>query len=82
MEAKNRQVALGQPEWYDKLNLLKFMHEKDFYTTKELIKILGISKQSVLKRIGRGNIEAVKTGRDYIIFKKDVDLAKLKADIK
>jgi len=59
------------------------MHaDKDFYTTKELIKILGISKQSVLKRIGRGNIKAVKTGRDYIIFKKDIDLGKLKADIK
>jgi len=41
------------------------MKEKDFYTTKELTKILNISKQSVLKRIGRGNIKAVKTGRDY-----------------
>ena len=58
------------------------MSEKDFYTTKELIEILGISKQSVLKRIGRGNIKAIKTGRDYIIFKRDVDLDKLKADIK
>jgi len=57
------------------------MREKDFYTTKELTKILGISKQSVLKRIGRGNIKAVKTGRDYIIFKKDIDLGKLKSDI-
>jgi excisionase family DNA binding protein len=59
------------------------MHtDRDFYTTKELIKILRISKQSVLKRIGRGNIKAVKTGRDYIIFKKDIDLDKIKADIK
>ena len=58
------------------------MREKDFYTTKELTKILGISKQSVLKRIGRGNIKAQKTDRDYIIFKKDIDLVKLKADIK
>jgi excisionase family DNA binding protein len=58
------------------------MSEKDFYTTKELVKILGISKQSVLKRIGRGNIPAVKIGRDYIIFKKDIDLGKLKSDIK
>jgi len=58
------------------------MKEKDFYTTKELTKILNISKQSVLKRIGRGNIKAVKTGRDYIVFKKDIDLPRLKDDIK
>jgi len=58
------------------------MREKEFYTTKELTKILGISKQSVLKRIGRGNIKAIKTGRDYIIFKGDIDLGKLKFDIK
>ena len=58
------------------------MKDKEFYTTRELTKILGISKQSVLKRIGRGNIKAVKTGRDYIVFKKDIDLCKLKADIK
>lgn len=58
------------------------MQEKDFYTTKELVEILGISKQSVLKRIGRGNIKAIKTGRDYIIFKRDIDLTKIKSDIK
>ncbi|MDP3882520.1 MAG: helix-turn-helix domain-containing protein [Candidatus Staskawiczbacteria bacterium] len=58
------------------------MREKDFYTTKELTKILKISKQSVLKRIGRGNINAIKTGRDYIVFKKDIDLNKLKSDVK
>ena len=58
------------------------MQEKDFYTTKELVEILGISKQSVLKRIGRGNIKAIKIGRDYIIFKRDIDLTKIKSDIK
>ena len=58
------------------------MQDKDSYTTKELIAILEISKQSVLKRIGRGNIKATKVGRDYIILKKDVDLGKLKSDIK
>jgi len=57
------------------------MVEKDFYTTKELTELLKISKQSVLKRIGRGNIKAVKISRDYIIFKKDIDLSKLKSDI-
>jgi len=58
------------------------MQEKDFYTTKELMELLKISRQSVLKRIGRGNIKAVRTGRDYIVFKKDLDLEKLRADIK
>ena len=57
------------------------MREKEFYTTKELAKILGISKQSVLKRIGRGNIHAVRTGRDYIVFKKHIDVSKLKSDM-
>jgi len=61
---------------------IKKTKEKDFYTTKELAEILKISKQSILKRIGRGNIKAIKTSRDYIIFKKDVDLGKLKSNIK
>lgn len=56
--------------------------EKDFYTTKELAEVLKISKQSVLKRVHRGNINAQKTGRDFIIFKKDIDLKKLSAEIK
>ncbi len=56
--------------------------EKDFYTTKELADILKISKQSVLKRVHRGNIKAQKTGRDFIIFKKDVNFKKLLTEIK
>jgi len=56
--------------------------EKNFYTTRELADILKISKQSVLKRVHRGNINAQKTGRDFIIFKKDVNLKKLIAEIK
>jgi len=56
--------------------------EKGFYTIKELADILKISKQSVLKRVHRGNVKAQKTGRDFIVFKKDVDLKKLTAEIK
>jgi excisionase family DNA binding protein len=55
--------------------------DKDFYTTTELAKELGISKVSVLKRIWRDNIKASKMGRDFIIFKKDVDIKKLSSDI-
>ena len=56
--------------------------ERDFYTTSELAGILHISKQSVLKRMHSGSIKAIKMGRDFIIFKKDVDLNKLKSIIK
>lgn len=58
------------------------MQEKNFYTTKELAEILKISKQSVLKRMHRGSIVALKAGRDFIVFKKDIDLNKLKSNIK
>ena len=51
--------------------------ERDFYTTNELAEILKISKQSVLKRMHNGSIKAQKMGRDFIIFKKDLDLKKL-----
>lgn len=57
------------------------MKEKDFYTTKELAGILKISKQSVLKRIHRGSIKAAKMSRDFIIFKKDINLKKLIIEI-
>ncbi|MDP3883291.1 MAG: helix-turn-helix domain-containing protein [Candidatus Staskawiczbacteria bacterium] len=58
------------------------INKKDFYTTKELADILKISKQSVLKRVHRENINAQKTGRDFIIFKKDINFKKLTAEIK
>ena len=60
----------------------KVIKEKDFYTTSELAGILQISKQSVLKRMHNGSIKAVKMGRDFIIFKKDLDLNKLKSIVK
>jgi len=56
--------------------------ERDFYTTKELSEILKISRQSVLKRLNNGSIKASKMGRNFVIFKKDVDLNKLKSIIK
>ena len=59
----------------------KIVIEKNFYTTTELAKVLKISKVSVLKRIWRGNIKARKMGRDFIIFKKDVNIKKLTLEI-
>ena len=56
--------------------------EKDFYTISELSKVLKISKVAVFKRIKRGSIIGQKMGRDFIIFKRDLNLEKLKAEIK
>jgi excisionase family DNA binding protein len=61
--------------------MIKIIIEKDFYTTKELAGILKISRQSVLKRLQGGSIKARKMGRNFIIFKKDIDLNKLRSII-
>ena len=47
------------------------MDLKDFYTTKELAEILGISRVAVFKKIKNGTIKAQKIGRNFVIFKKD-----------
>ena len=43
------------------------MENKEFITTAELAKILGISRVSVFKRIKRGQIKAIRVGRNFII---------------
>lgn len=53
--------------------------ESDFYTVPELAKILEISRISVFRRVSNGSIKGQKFGRDFIIFKKDIDLPKLKS---
>jgi len=60
----------------------KLATEKDFYTTVELAELLGISRISVFKRVRQGSIKGYKSSRDWIVFKKDVDLKKLKSIIK
>ena len=55
---------------------------KDYYTTTELAGVLGISRISVFKRVRQGSIVGQKIGRDFIIFKKDIDLKNLKTIIK
>jgi len=44
---------------------------KNYYSTIELAKLLGISRQAVLKKIKNGQIKAGKAGRNYIIYGKD-----------
>ena len=55
----------------------KIIREKDFYTTVEFAKLLGISRISVFKRVRQGSITGQKMGRNFIIFKKDINLKKL-----
>ena len=43
------------------------MENKEFITTAELAKILGISRIAVFKRIKRGQIKAIRVGRNFII---------------
>ncbi len=61
----------------------KILIEKgNFYTVPELAKLLGISRISVYRRVGNGSIKGQKFGRDFIIFKKDINLEKLKSIIR
>jgi len=49
------------------------MQSEEFYTTSELAKILGISRVTVFNKIKRGEIRAQKMGRNFVIFKEDLD---------
>lgn len=49
------------------------MDKKDYLSTSELAKILGISRVAVFKKIKKGEIKAVKIGRNFVIEKKDLD---------
>lgn len=45
---------------------------KNFISTTELAKLLGISRIAVYKKIKRGTIKAVKVGRNFVLEKKDL----------
>ena len=45
------------------------MENKEFITTTELAKILGISRIAVFKRIKRGQIKAIRVGKNFVISK-------------
>ena len=58
------------------------MEPKNYYTTTELAKILGISRVAVFKRIKNGSIKARKVGRNFVIYKADIgELEVLLSDI-
>jgi len=43
------------------------MENRELITTAELAKILGISRVAVFKRIKRGQIKAIRVGRNFVI---------------
>ena len=47
--------------------------KKDYFTVKELADTIGVSRITIFKRIKAGKIKAEKIGRNYIIYKKDLD---------
>lgn len=49
------------------------MENKNFYSTTELAKILGISRIAVFQKIQKGKIKATKVGRNFIIPKKELE---------
>ena len=48
------------------------MKNKKFLSTVELAKILGISRIAVYKKIKKGEIKAIRVGRNFIIDRKDL----------
>jgi excisionase family DNA binding protein len=49
------------------------MESKEFFTTSELAKKLGISRIAVFKKIKNGAIKAQKIGRNFVIYKNDIE---------
>lgn len=47
------------------------MKHKNFLSTSELAKLLGISRIAVYKKIKKGEIKAIRVGRNFVIDKKD-----------
>lgn len=48
------------------------MNAKEFYSTAEVAAMLGISRIALFHRIKRGEIQATKVGRNYIIAASDI----------
>jgi len=48
------------------------MKNKEFLSTTELAKILGVSRIAVYKRIKQGKIKAIKVGRNFVIETKEL----------
>lgn len=54
------------------INYIDKMTTKQFLSTIEVAKLLGISRVAVFKNIKTGKIKAKKIGRNFVIDKKDL----------
>ncbi len=58
------------------------MKESEFLSVSQLAKILGVSREAVLKRINRGNIKAAKVGPNFVIKKSDIKIKLLRDNLR
>jgi excisionase family DNA binding protein len=49
------------------------MKNKEFLTVSEVAKLLGISREAILKRIKKGQLKATRIGRNFAIPKKEFE---------
>jgi len=52
--------------------------EKTLYSASELAKMMGVTRQEIIRRIWRGFIKAEMVGKQYIITKREVERIKEK----
>ncbi len=48
--------------------------KKDFFTTTELAKLMGVNRITIFRKIKKGEIKAIKVGRNFVIDKKDLGI--------
>lgn len=53
--------------------MAQYKEEKMYFSTTEVGKIMHVSREAVLKKIKTGRLSAQKVGRNYIIFKEDLE---------
>jgi len=51
------------------------VNEKTLYSPTELAKLLGVTRQEIVRRIWRGFIKAEMVGKSYVITKAEVNKA-------
>lgn len=49
------------------------MDKKEFFTTSEVARMLGVSRIAIFKQIKKGTIRARKSGRAYLVPKDELD---------
>ncbi|MFH1509222.1 MAG: helix-turn-helix domain-containing protein [bacterium] len=55
--------------------------KNQFISTNELAKLLGVSRITIFNRIKKGDIKAIKIGRNYVIDRNDIkDLPAVKEE--